>query len=146
MRTQLIPATLILAALAAPPAWTQTTAKTPPAKKEAPAERYVDADHDGNVSLKEWKGSPLAFAMQDANGDGILSGEELTIQETPETAAKVPPAPRQEVEKARQARLFRGLDKDRDGRLSKSELPREQFDRLDRDHDGVVTREEFTQR
>ncbi len=145
MRNQLIPATLILAALAATPASTQTR-NQPPAKKEAPAQRYVDADRDGNVSLKEWKGSPFAFAMQDANGDGVLSGEELTVQQTPETAAKVPAASRQEVEKARQARLFRGLDKDRDGRLSKSELPRDQFDRLDRDRDGVVTREEFTQR
>ena len=145
MRTQLIPATLILA-LVATPALPQTSQKPVLKKETAPAQRYVDADRDGNISLKEWKGSPFAFAMQDADGDGVLSGSELTIQQTPEAAAKVPAASRQEVEKARQARLFRGLDKDRDGRLSKSELPRDQFDRLDRDRDGVVTREEFTQR
>ena len=141
---KLIPAALILAALAAPAVFAQ--AKAPAKKETGPAQRYVDADRDGNVSRSEWKGSPLAFAMQDTNGDGVLAGAELTIQQTAEAPAKVPSASRQDVEKARQNRLFRGFDKDRDGRLTKTELPGDQFTRLDRDRDGVVTREEFTQR
>ncbi|HSG39904.1 MAG TPA: EF-hand domain-containing protein, partial [Thermoanaerobaculia bacterium] len=141
---KLIPAALVLAALAAPAVFAQSQA---PAKKQTgPAQRYVDADRDGKVSRTEWKGSPLAFAQMDADGDGVLGEAELKIQQTAEAPAKVPPASRQDVEKARQNRLFRGFDKNRDGRLSKAELPGDQFTRLDRDRDGVVTREEFTGR
>jgi Ca2+-binding EF-hand superfamily protein len=141
--SKLIPATLVFAALAAPAVFAQPQA--PARKAAAPAQRYVDADRDGTISRAEWKGSPLAFAMQDTNGDGVLAEAELKMQQTAEAPAKVPQASRQDVEKARQNRLFRGFDKNRDGRLSKTELPGDQFTRLDRDRDGVVTREEFTQ-
>jgi hypothetical protein len=139
---KLIPAALVLAALAAPAVFAQSPAR----KETGPAQRYVDADRDGNISRAEWKGSPLAFAQMDANGDGVLAGAELKVQQTAEAAPKVPPASREEVAKARQNRLFRGLDKNHDGKLGKTELSAEQFTRLDRDKDGVVTREEFSQR
>lgn len=141
---KLIPAALVLAALTAPAVFAQSQAAA--RKQTGPDQRYVDADRDGNISRSEWKGSPLAFAQMDTNGDGVLAGAELKFQQTAEAAPRIPPASREEVEKARQNRLFRGFDKNHDGKLSKTELPAGQLTRLDRDQDGVVTREEFTQR
>jgi Ca2+-binding EF-hand superfamily protein len=48
-------------------------------------------------------------------------------------------------ERTRREGLFRMLDKNRDGRLSRAEWRKDpaDFDRLDRNHDGALSRDEY---
>jgi Ca2+-binding EF-hand superfamily protein len=39
--------------------------------------REMDSDADGSISRSEWKGKEETFNRLDANGDGLLSGDEL---------------------------------------------------------------------
>lgn len=101
----------------------------------------MDKDKDGKVTKIEFTGAVARFAQIDADKDGVLTREEITgffasQPARPATpAAEVPASP---------AGRFKALDKDGDGKLSKSEFPRpKQFDRLDADKDGFLTRAEL---
>lgn len=95
----------------------------------------MDADHDGKVTRAEWKGNAIGFAMLDRNSDGVLSGDELK------------PASQAQAQDAT-ADTFAKLDRNHDNRLSRAEWQgaAKDFDLRDRDHDGVVTQEEYLQR
>jgi Ca2+-binding EF-hand superfamily protein len=41
--------------------------------------RRMDGNNDGQISRNEWRGSPRSFQNFDSNGDGVLSGEELSV-------------------------------------------------------------------
>jgi len=93
----------------------------------------MDADHDGKVTRSEWKGNDVGFAMQDANGDGVLSGAEMAPSSQP---AEDPAA------------AFARMDRNQDGRLAREEWTgvSDDFDRLDHNRDGKVARDEFLNR
>jgi hypothetical protein len=152
----LMPAALLLA-LAVPPvfsAQTAASARKPATEPKAPAAAsrqapgaspllaQLDTDHDGKVSRSEWKGNDISFSMLDKNGDGVLTADELA------PAAPAVPAPSPEVARARQEKIFRWMDANHDGRVTKAEWRGDaaKFAHLDRNHDGVVTLEEYLQK
>lgn len=181
MRHRALISILALSLAPAAPALHGQTAAKPAAGSPLAA---MDADHDGKVTRAEWKGNEVGFGMQDANGDGVLSGVELAPSGQPaedpaaafvrldrnqdgrlareEWTGAADDFDRQDhnrdgkvtrdeflnldQDKARLERLFRFLDKNRDGRLARTEWKGGTFDRQDRNHDGSVSREEFFQR
>ncbi len=195
---QLIPAAILLtfAVPAVQAAGVKKPAAVPaqpfPAAQPAPSGQpfaNLDADHDGTVSRAEWKGSAVSFAMLDTNGDGTLGGDEmkpssqaapagptladtfaqLDIDHNGRLTGKEWTAGTSELdrmdhnhdgavsrdeflnldrERTRREGLFHLLDKNRDGRLSRAEWPRdaEDFDRRDRNHDGALSKDEYLQK
>lgn len=125
--SKLIPAALLSLAVTAPIAYAQTAAK--PASPEGLA--ALDTNRDGKVSREEWRGNAPSFAMQDADGDGVLTGAELT----PRTVA---PAEDPAV-------AFANLDKDHNGSLKAAEWTGDpaDFQRMDHNSDGAVSRDEY---
>ena len=101
--------------------------------------RGMDADNDGVITRDEWRGNDQSFRQHDTNHDGVLSGNEVWLpagreQDTPDRS-------RREERAAR----FERVDTNADGRISLPEWTgnRAMFDRMDRNHDQVVTRDEF---
>ena len=111
--------------------------------------RFQDLDRngDGVITRDEWRGNDRSFRNQDWNGDGRLSGEEVRPG-----ARRDPSWDQREVvgtsgrEFDRTETRFRWLDRDDNGRLSRSEWPtdEEMFARLDRNGDNALTVREFT--
>ncbi|MBL8242398.1 MAG: EF-hand domain-containing protein [Bryobacterales bacterium] len=102
-----------------------------------PLTRALDANRDGALSEAEIAGAVAALKTLDKNGDGVLSGEEIR------PAMRGGRDPREMVN-----HLFEENDANKDGKLSKAEMPErmaEMFERLDADKDGFVTKEELSQ-
>jgi Ca2+-binding EF-hand superfamily protein len=106
----------------------------------------MDANGDGRISRQEWRGSDQSFRRHDWNGDGILSGDEVR------TGASRQWGEEDDFNQTRRPefrnwteRGFSNLDRNRDGRIERSEwfYEREGFLRADRNADGVLTRAEF---
>lgn len=100
--------------------------------------RGMDDDKDGVITRAEWRGNDQSFREQDANGDGVLSGNEVRPRAiTPDTPDR---SRSQEI-----AARFDRVDQNHDGRLSRDEWTgtAERFDRLDRNRDRFITRDEF---
>lgn len=97
----------------------------------------MDADGDGVITRREWRGNEQSFRANDRNGDGVLSGDEVDARRN-----------RQGLGLARTAEEFNRLDSNRNGVITPNEWPRAEgaFERLDTDNDGVITRDEFTSR
>lgn len=89
----------------------------------------LDTNRDGRITRDEWRGNQNSFNQHDWNGDGVLSGIEVT------PGAQRPGS----------SDPFDRLDFNRDGRVALSEWngDRNLFDRLDLNDDGFLTREEF---
>ena len=83
-------------AAAAPAALTENKAAVLPLTKPNPAEAFkkIDANHDGTLSIDEFKASPMAlkdpvkteelFKKKDKDGNGKLSLEEVSMETKPE--------------------------------------------------------------
>lgn len=98
----------------------------------------VDDNRDGAISRNEWRGTAQLFRDYDWNDDGLLSGTELR--------SGVWRNGRWEAEAADAAGpSFASLDRNRDGRLARSEWrdSRAAFNRLDVNRDGFLTRREL---
>ena len=93
----------------------------------------LDVDHDGVLSAAEIASASGALKTLDKNADGTLSAAELRM--------------RQQTPAQRAEHLFDEWDTNKDGGLTKSELPdrmQPQFEALDLNHDGKIDMEEAT--
>ena len=112
------------------------------ARREALIARFgaMDTDNDGVITRSEWRGNAQTFREQDANVDGVLSGDE--VRPTTGQEAAQPDRNRPEQMAAR----FERADRNRDGRLLREEWPGNDaaFSRMDTNRDLVVTYDEFT--
>ena len=141
----LLASTSVLAQTAAPPAAEGGRQRW----HDFAEQKFTDADsnHDGNISQSEWQSARLreakeGFQRMDLNRDGKLSRTEM------EQAHSQRMGERRDKMHERGERL-RGLDADGDQQLSRAEigdsLPRlaADFDRLDANRDGKLSREEI---
>jgi len=122
-----------------------------------------DKNGDGLISKDEWPGRPEIFQRLDANGDGYLDSVEIAaarekarerVGERREGEGKEGQRPpMSEDERMHRvlrtvsmfaAALFRILDEDNDGKITKKELDdfTKKIEAADADHDGNVTRDE----
>ena len=102
----------------------------------------MDTDNDGVITRDEWRGSDESFRQHDTNHDGVLSGNEVWVPASREQENAQDRSRREE----RIAR-FNRLDTDGDRRISLREWTgdRPSFDRIDRNHDRFVSRNEFVE-
>jgi Ca2+-binding EF-hand superfamily protein len=146
--------TLLAAALLAATATVAFAASDAPAPDEARAQRMqehadkmfseTDSNHDGKISQSEWQSARLREATEkfnklDTNRDGKLSREEIAAGREQRMGHRG----------AGMREKLRGLDTDGDQQLSRAEigdqLPKlaENFDRLDANADGKLSRDEI---
>jgi Ca2+-binding EF-hand superfamily protein len=99
--------------------------------------RGMDVDNDGVITRDEWRGNDESFRQQDTNRDGVLSGDEVWVP----AAQGTPDRSRREERAAR----FERADTNGDGRISVREWTgtRAMFDRMDRNRDEFLSRDEF---
>lgn len=134
IRNQHLPSILLFLALTAP----SLSADAADPKANQPQEdpytarfQEMDRDKDDTISRDEWPLDAKSFDVVDRNKDGRLSRTELL---TPS-----------HVSQDALDRQFRHLDTNRDGRLSPHERRRvgDALERMDRNNDGAVTRDEI---
>jgi Ca2+-binding EF-hand superfamily protein len=99
----------------------------------------LDADKDGKVTEAEIAASRAArVKAADANGDGLMSAEELAAMQLAEMTERAT---------AMAAEMIARMDSDGNGLLSAAEMaarpgPARLFDRIDTDGDGAISRAE----
>ena len=101
----------------------------------------LDRDRNNRVSRAEWNGDNRSFASHDWNRDGVLSGDELRAGATRPATAVHASQPRTESDEV----LFARRDVNRDNVVSRGEWvgTTSEFNRLDRNHDGVLSPYEY---
>jgi hypothetical protein len=104
-----------------------------------PLFQTLDEDHDGTISATELARAPILLLKLDRDKDGRVSREEMR----PASAA---PSSRRPFDGTTDfAQRFRQLDRNRDGKLTKDELPEQmlrRFDMMDTNGDGAVDQAE----
>ena len=106
----------------------------------------LDRNRNNLVSRAEWNGDDRSFRSHDWNRDGVLSGDELIAGATRPTVARrplPPPPPRSHTDS--DEALFARRDVNRDNVVSRSEFvgTSTEFNRLDRNNDGVLSPYEY---
>lgn len=112
----------------------------------------LDTDHDNALSAAEIDAAPAVLKQMDKNGDGRVTGDEFPAGRgrgegrgrggsgIGDEAPAAPPTPEEMVA------TFMAFDKNKDGKLTKSEVPERMqgmFARADANHDGILTAEEI---
>jgi Ca2+-binding EF-hand superfamily protein len=109
----------------------------------------MDADKDGVITRKEWRGSDVSFTVHDWNKDGVLSRGEVRV------GARRPARNTSPADFAQPDRTywftdwtlvaFHRLDHNSDGSISRDEwhFDPEGFRRVDHDRNGTLSRSEF---
>ena len=99
--------------------------------------RRMDANNDARITRDEWRGNQRAFQDYDWNNDGVLSGEEVSVNGVRRGNAR-----NDEVDNADR---FDYLDVNGNGVIDRNEWDggRPVFDRLDANRDGRLTRNEW---
>jgi hypothetical protein len=98
--------------------------------------RPHDSNGDGVITRHEWPGNDVSFQRLDRDGDGVISRYDRSLNRDRGD----------EVHRSRTDR-FSGADRNRDGLLQRGEWPHSdrEFSRLDRDGNGVLSRDEYRQ-
>ena len=144
MRVNSCAAMLVLALL--PAAQSGAAAQT----GSAVAERFraMDQDRDGVITRSEWRGSTQSFDVHDWNRDGVLSGDE--VRRGTRRQQGWPDDPGDNATHDWQLNdwtpeRFDDLDHNRDGRITRDEwhFEAELFRRVDSDRNGSISRSEF---
>lgn len=93
--------------------------------------RKLDTDGDGVVSRREWTGTQEAFDKFDVDRDGALSRKDRELA--------------REIERAE--KRFEGLDKNKDGIISRDEWPSDDasYRLQDRNRNGSITQDELVE-
>jgi hypothetical protein len=101
--------------------------------------RAMDTNRDGVVARREWQGSAQSFRVHDWNNDGVLSGDEVN-------AARWRQGRNADFENFDRAEDFEFLDANNNNRIEVREwhMSGREFELLDRNNDGWVSRAEFT--
>ena len=105
----------------------------------------MDTNNDGRITRAEWRGSAQSFRVHDWNGDGVLSGNEVTPAGRRQQTVDDDYLPNRLALDDWSARRFTQLDHDGDARISRQEwhYDLETFLRADRNRDGFISRTEF---
>lgn len=119
-----------------------------------------DKDGDGKVSRAEFPGGDEAFKAMDKDGDGFVTAEEVPSVRpgkgekkpeptgapatTPGEAPMNPTPPADAAPSGGLGTLFKALDRDHDGKLSRPEFPGtdDEWRRLDRNANGWIEADE----
>ena len=116
----------------------------------AVAERFraMDQDRDGVITRSEWRGSTQSFDVHDWNRDGVLSGDEVrrgTRRQQPWPDDPGDNATHDWQLNDWTPERFDDLDHNRDGRITRDEwhFEAELFRRVDSDRNGSISRSEF---
>ena len=105
----------------------------------------MDRNRNGQIERGEWDGNRGSFDVQDWNGDGVLSGEEVRAG-----GRRTRAVPIDDFDPAGPAtwtpRNFRLLDRNRDDQIGSNEWSYgpQYFRRADRDRSGTLSTAEFT--
>jgi len=120
----------------------------------------MDLNRDRHLGIREIRGAVARVSSWDRNGDGLIRSDEiphhyqLSIGRGQITAVGMSAftasgmmAPPVTQAPAAGPSWFRKMDRNRDGDVSRREFlgPRADFERLDRDHDGLIDAEEAAQ-
>jgi Ca2+-binding EF-hand superfamily protein len=106
-----------------------------------------DSNHDGNITKSEWQSARLReanehFQRMDSNRDGKLTRTEVDQARDQRMGGR-------EHKRGEHGERLRALDKDGDKQLSRAEIGNDMprlaadFDRLDSNRDGKLSREEI---
>ncbi|MFM1945541.1 MAG: hypothetical protein RI897_4523 [Verrucomicrobiota bacterium] len=108
----------------------------------SPINAALDANQDGTIDEVEITNASKALKTLDKNGDGKLTPDELRPEMPPRGREGAAPGSNPEVLVNR----LMQADANGDGKLSQAELPERMqalMQRLDKDNDGFLTREEL---
>jgi Ca2+-binding EF-hand superfamily protein len=103
----------------------------------------LDRNRDGRITVDEWPSDRPTFDRADHNHDGVISRAEFLNEDTSSLDRGVNRQPGSRNEPP--ADLFTSVDKNRDGLITRDEWQwsRRSFNQRDRNRDGRLTPDEF---
>jgi hypothetical protein len=138
-------AAMAIPAFAGETAQKATTTAKPAEKAAAPEANPLDLNKDGLLSRSEFGGAPSEFVRLDVNGDGQLdAAEQKKAQPADGAAAEEAEREKRDRKSVTDAR-FNKMDADHDGRLTREEWPYSDktFAAKDKNGDHYITPDEM---